>query len=134
MPRPGLTRLLHLGHGCCSSLTAGSTAFAPCPPHCCSRVALGWVRVGGMLATLFGFYYMGAAMDDAAGQHPRHFYAATIAGRLLLSAAFAGLVAAGQCEPGLLWLAAANAASSALLWRAVRQRAAHAAAAAAAAG
>ena len=78
--------------------------------------------MGGLLASLFGSYYIGAALDDAEGRQPRHFYAATIAGRLVLSAAFAALVATRQCEPALLWLAAANAASSLLLWRACWQR------------
>ncbi len=82
----------------------------------------GWIRVGGVLAALYGFYYIGAALDDAAGCTPKHFYASTIAGRLVLSAAFAGLVAARQCEPALLWLAAANAVSSMLLWRATQKR------------
>ena len=88
----------------------------------CSLVTMGWVRVGGVLASLYGFYYIGAALDDAAGRNLEHFYASTIAGRLFLSAAFAALVASRQCEPALLWLAAANAASSLLLLRAVRQR------------
>lgn len=105
-PPPSLCPLFHCG----------------APAVICSRVAAGWVRVGGVLASLYGWYYIGAALDDVAGRHPRHFYASTIAGRLLLSAAFAGLVAARQCEPALLWLAAANAASSLLLWRASWQR------------
>ncbi|KAI3430430.1 hypothetical protein D9Q98_005025 [Chlorella vulgaris] len=85
-------------------------------------VTEGWVRVGGVLATLFGWYYVGAALDDAAGRTPRCFYSATTSGRLFLSVAFAGLVAAKQCEPALLWLAAANLVSSLTMWRAVRQR------------
>lgn len=89
-----------------------------------SLVSEGWVRVGGVLAALFGAYYLGAALDDAAGRFPQYFYVSTIAGRLLLSTAFAGLVAARQCEPALLWLAAANAASSVLLLQALRRRAA----------
>jgi hypothetical protein len=88
-----------------------------------SRVSEGWVRVGGLLASLYGAYYVGAALDDAAGRYPRFFYLSTIGGRLLLSTAFAGLVAARQCEPALLWLAAANAASSALMLLAVQRRA-----------
>lgn len=91
----------------------------------CSRVALGWVRVGGVLAALFGSYYLGAALDDAAGRLPLFFYQTTIAGRLALSAAFVYLVATRQCEAGLLLLAAANAASSLLLRRALQQRRAH---------
>lgn len=90
----------------------------------------GWVRVGGVLAALYGAYYVGAALDDAEGRHPRRFYAATVAGRLALSAAFVGLVALRECEPGLLLLAAANAASSGLLWLAAQRRAAAEAAAA----
>lgn len=98
--------------------------LSPLPHLPCarSRVSSGWVRVGGVLASLFSAYYVGAALDDAAGREPRHLYTSTIAGRLLLSAAFCWLVATRQCEPALLWLAAANAASSVLLWHAVRQR------------
>lgn len=79
--------------------------------------------MGGVLMTLFGSYYLGAALDDAEERYPRHFYATTILGRLALSAAFAVLVGTRQCPPALLWLAAANAASSILLWRAAAQRA-----------
>lgn len=61
--------------------------------------------------------------DDAEGRYPKRFYSSTIIGRLLLSAAFCGLVLAGECEGGLLWLAAANAMSSLLLQRAVWRRA-----------
>ena len=89
---------------------------------CRSRVAPGWIRVGGVLATLFGSYYFGAALDDADGRYPLFLYASTLAGRLLLSAAFAWLVASGQCEAPLLWLAAANVASGAALWCAMRRR------------
>lgn len=85
-------------------------------------MALGWVRVGGVLASLFGAYYVGAALDDAAGRPPLYFYKATVVGRLLLSASFAYLVATGQCEAGLLALAAMNALSALVLQRALRQR------------
>ena len=81
--------------------------------------------MGGVLASLFGAYYLGAAMDDAAGRPPLYFYQTTIVGRLVLSAAFTYLVATRQCEPGLLLLAAANAASSMLLRNALQQRHAH---------
>jgi hypothetical protein len=65
-----------------------------------------------VLAQLYGFYYAGAALDDASGNPPRAFYRSTILGRAWLSAAFCVLVAAGQCERGMMILAAANAASS----------------------
>lgn len=61
-----------------------------------------------MLATLFGFYYWGAARDDCEGRQPLRFYWATISGRLWLSAAFACLVVGGECPKGLLVVALAN--------------------------
>ena len=85
-------------------------------------VTRGWIRVGGTLALLIGAYYIGAAVDDARGACPRALYAATVAGRLLLSAVFTALVAAAEGESGLLVLAVVNAASAGALWRAVRQR------------
>jgi hypothetical protein len=78
------------------------------------------VRVGGVLASLFGFYYGGAALDDCEGRPPLRFYQATILGRLWLSAAFCALVACGECPRGLLLLAGANAASALALHRALR--------------
>lgn len=32
-----------------------------------SLLPAGWIRVGGVLAALFGSYYVGAALDDAEG-------------------------------------------------------------------
>lgn len=122
---PLLHLLRGLQHGSCSFIPAlQQLHHCPCapPPPNRSRVALGWVRVGGVLASLFGAYYVGAALDDAAGRQPLYFYRATVVGRLLLSAAFTYLVASGQCEAGLLALAAANALSSLALHRALQQQ------------
>lgn len=73
---------------------------------------MGWIRVGGTLASLFGFYYLGAAVDDMEGRFPLRFYQATVAGRAWLSAVFVWLVATGQSERGLLALAAVNLLSA----------------------
>ena len=64
------------------------------------------------MASLFGAYYVGAALDDCEGRRPTRFYQTTILGRALLTVAFVWLVAAKQSEPGLLLLAAANALSA----------------------
>lgn len=90
---------------------------------CLSRSALsaGWVRVGGTLALLFGAYYLGAGVDDAEGRKPLRMYQSTVLGRALLAAVFAALAAAGQCGPGLLVLAAANAAGAWRMARALQQ-------------
>ena len=96
----------------------------PSASRCPRRSALppaGWIRVGGILATLFGFYYCGAALDDCEGRQPLQFYRATTLGRVWLSAAFCALVAAGQCPRGLLLLAAANAVSAWAMHRALRR-------------
>jgi transglutaminase-like putative cysteine protease len=74
------------------------------------------------LAVLFGFYYAGAAADDCEGRPPLRFYQSTVAGRVFLSAVFAALVATRQCEPRLLVLAFANAASAWAMHAALRRR------------
>lgn len=73
---------------------------------------VGWVRVGGTLASLFGFYYFGAAFDDVEGRFPFRFYQSTISGRIFLALVFSVLVLAGQSHRSLLILALANIASA----------------------
>jgi uncharacterized membrane protein len=79
----------------------------------------GWLRIGGVLCQLFGAYYIGAAADDAEGRRPLQFYRATVWGRAALTAAFVALWAAGECERGVLVLAAINAMSAWVLHRAM---------------
>lgn len=67
-----------------------------------SAVPRGWIRVGGVLAALFGSYYWGAAAGDLTSSGTRAFYVSTVIGRLLLVATFAGIVAAGEVGPALL--------------------------------
>jgi hypothetical protein len=80
-----------------------------------------------MLASLFGFYYLGAAHGDwAAGggtvavQALRGFYLATIAGRIVLFAVFAAIVVAGEAGIGLLLPAVANLVGACSMWLALR--------------
>jgi len=73
---------------------------------------VGWVRVGGTLASLFGFYYFGAALDDVEGRFPYRFYQSTVTGRLFLAVIFSALVLTEQSHMGLLVLAFANIASA----------------------
>lgn len=91
-------------------------------PCACSLVAIGWIRVGATLASLFGFYYLGAALDDAEGRRPVLMYTATVWGRLMLSAMFSWLVGSGQVPPPLLALALANAASALAMLLALRRQ------------
>lgn len=81
---------------------------------CCSAPGVGWVRMGATLALMFGFYYLGAAVDDVEGRKPMRMYQATVLGRLLLALIFAALVAMRECGRGLLVLAVANVAGA---WR-----------------
>ncbi|KAK9817031.1 hypothetical protein WJX72_008675 [[Myrmecia] bisecta] len=87
-----------------------------------SAVTPGWIRVGGTLAALFGFYYLGAAIGDRQGQGLRGFYAATVAGRLFLAAAFAAFVALGQVSSMLLVLAGVNALGALNMLMALRRK------------
>ncbi len=82
---------------------------------------MGFVRVGGTLALLFGFYYLGAAHGEASGQGLRSFYWSTILGRLVLAASFAFLVLKKEVEPALLLLAFANLVGAGGMWRALQR-------------
>ena len=82
---------------------------------------MGFVRVGGTLALLFGFYYLGAAHGEATGQGLRSFYRSTILGRLVLAASFAFTVLRKEVEPPLLLLALANLVGAGSMWRALQR-------------
>lgn len=82
-------------------------------------VSAGWIRVGGVLSLLFGFYYLGAWYGEVHRVGLGGFYLATIAGRIFLAAAFSVLVLTGQVGPGLLLLAAMNLVSAWAMARAV---------------
>lgn len=90
------------------STQAGTAMTAP---------STGWIQVGGILASLFGFYYLGAAWDDCEGRKPIRFYQATVLGRLFLCIGFCSLVALQKMNSWLLVLAAINLISAASLWR-----------------
>lgn len=66
------------------------------------------IRVGGVLASLFGFYYLGSAWGDLSGTGTRGFYQSTIWGRVWLALCFAGIVLLGELPPTLLVLALLN--------------------------
>eukprot|EP00667_Euglena_gracilis_P014252 EG_transcript_14748 len=87
-------------------------------------LASGWIRVLGVLATLFGGYYVGAALGDVTGRGARGFYWATVVGRVFLAACFAWMVVTGRlAERGLLVLAALNLASGlGMCWALRRSR------------
>ena len=82
---------------------------------------MGFIRVGGTLALLFGAYYLGAAHGEISGKGLGSFYLSTVVGRLVLAACFAVFVARGEVEPPLLLLALANLIGAGSMWRALRQ-------------
>ena len=70
---------------------------------------MGWIRVGGVLASLFGFYYLGAGYADKQHQQvSQGFYKATVWGRCFLFAAFAAIVWRKEVERTLLIPAIVN--------------------------
>jgi hypothetical protein len=83
-----------------------------------------------MLASLFGFYYLGAAHGDrasgggaAAAKALGGFYYSTVVGRLLLFVVFAVIVAAGEVGLGLLLPAVANLVGGVSMLLALRKQA-----------
>lgn len=81
-----------------------------------------FVRLGGLLAILFGMYYAGAALDDLDGRPPMRFYRSTVIGRRCLAALaalifLAELVALSTSHFWLLFLGGMNAISAQALDR-----------------
>ncbi len=85
----------------------------------CSTVARGWIQVGGILAILFGIYYLGAGIGDCLDTGTKGFYVSTILGRIVLSLAFAWLAGAKAVPQGILVLAAVNLVGAAGMARAL---------------
>ncbi|DBA85210.1 TPA: hypothetical protein ACH3X2_005916 [Trebouxia sp. C0005] len=70
---------------------------------------VGWIRVGGVLASLYGFYYLGTGyVDRQSHQASQGFYQATVWGRLFLFAAFSIIVWRREVERTLLIPAVIN--------------------------
>lgn len=69
-----------------------------------------WIRVLGVLAAVFGIYWLSCSAGEATGHGLPAFYVGTVIGRLLLAAAFASL--SRQLGPGLLLLGLLNAAGA----------------------
>lgn len=70
---------------------------------------IGWIRVGGVLASLYGFYYLGVGFADRQQQPTSQgFYRATVWGRLFLFAAFSVIVWRREVERTLLIPAVIN--------------------------
>ena len=79
-----------------------------------------WIRIGGILAMLFGFYYAGAAHGEITRRGVKSFYEATIWGRLFLFVSFMILVAIKKSQWQLSILAFINLIGAASMWRALR--------------
>ena len=78
-----------------------------------------WIRIGGVLASLFGFYYVGAAHGDITHKGLESFYRSTVYGRLFLVIAFVVLVALKKSQWQLLILAGLNLLGAASMHKAL---------------
>ena len=74
----------------------------------------------GVLASVFGVYWLAAAYGEATGQQLRAFYAGTVLGRLWLAGAFA--VLSNELGPGLLLLGGLNAVGALTTALALRRK------------
>ena len=88
----------------------------------CRSIAPVWLRVFGVLAMLFGCYYLGAAHGDITGRGLDSFYISTIVGRALLCLAFTALVLLGKSQWQLMLLAALNFCGAASMQRALNRK------------
>ncbi len=86
----------------------------------CSTVARGWIQVGGILAMLFGIYYIGAGIGDCLKLGAQGFYISTILGRIVLSLCFAWLAAVKAVPQTILSLAAVNLVGAFAMARALQ--------------
>ncbi len=80
-----------------------------------------WIRVGGVLASLFGFYYLGAAHGDMTNKGLESFYRSTVYGRLFLFVIFTVLVVSRKSQWQLLILAAFNLLGAGSMHRALNR-------------
>ncbi len=79
-----------------------------------------FVRLGGLLAILFGMYYAGAALDDLDGRPPMRLYRSTVIGRGLFALASLVMFAAEMTTALHVWLlvlGAMNAVSALAIHR-----------------
>jgi hypothetical protein len=74
-----------------------------------------WIRVAGFLAGAIGYYYLRAARGEV-----RPFFHWTVHARALVPPLFAGFVLMKLARPGLLLLAAGDAAGATWTWLALR--------------
>jgi hypothetical protein len=82
-----------------------------------------YVQVGGTLAMLFGFYYLGAALDDIDGRYPLYFYRTTVAGRYFLAIVCTILFLTQGVQQGwLLVVSVMNAVSAVVMHKAMLKR------------
>jgi hypothetical protein len=66
-------------------------------------VTVGWIRVGAILASVFGVYYIGTSVGDMQGVPGAYaFYMSTVVGRMFLFIGFCWLVAIGAAQRALL--------------------------------
>lgn len=82
-----------------------------------------FVQVGGVLAMLFGFYYLGAALDDIEGRYPLYFYRATVGGRYFLAVVCTLLFLTQGIQQGwLILVSVMNAVSAVVMHKAMLKR------------
>mmetsp|Transcript_16504 Transcript_16504/g.42310 ORF Transcript_16504/g.42310 Transcript_16504/m.42310 type:complete len:170 (-) Transcript_16504:941-1450(-) len=85
-----------------------------------STLAVGWIRVFGILCAAFGTYYLGSALGDLYGK--RHgFYVSTVAGRVFIAGALSVIVARQELPATLLILALVNLFGALSMWKALNQ-------------
>uniref|UniRef100_A0A7S3XCQ5 Septum formation inhibitor MinC C-terminal domain-containing protein n=1 Tax=Picocystis salinarum TaxID=88271 RepID=A0A7S3XCQ5_9CHLO len=84
-------------------------------------ISSGWIRVFGVLCTLFGVYYAGTAVGERVGAGARSFYVSTVVGRYFLFVSFLVMVWLRKIEPNLLILGFINLASATSMLSALRR-------------
>lgn len=81
-----------------------------------------WIRVGAVLAMVFGVYYIGTACGDAKGcDGARSFYMSTVIGRTFIFFSFSWLVAIGAAPLPLFIVGAVNLIGAVTMLNALRR-------------
>jgi hypothetical protein len=86
-----------------------------------SVVTQGFIRLGGSLLTLFGIYYLGAAIGCQRGVGLKGFYTSTVIGRIFVAGLCFVLFVSKEIAAGILFFGMMNLVGALMMIRALKK-------------